>query len=100
MIHSLSRENLEHILKKGKRFSEKGVVLIVSNKKRDKKNFSVIVSKKCFRKAVDRNNAKRQIREIVRAAFPLKKDLIILLQKPQSSFLELEKNIKTLLQKI
>ena len=64
-----SRKTLEHIFKSGKKISEDAIQLLWMESDSDEKTLlkiAISVPKRNFKKAVDRNKIKRQIREAYR----------------------------------
>jgi ribonuclease P protein component len=76
----LSRSELEHLFRKGRKFRHSEFPLTYLVNQRPSCRFSVIVSKKVNPKAVDRNKVRRRIYEILRTnihIFPQNIDLAI-----------------------
>jgi len=76
--YRLSKKDIPQIFKQGKRFKGKSLALIVSEDSEEKR-IGVIIAKKTFNLAVDRNKAKRRIRSIIKEnmkSIPGKKVLI------------------------
>jgi len=63
--YRLKGKEFEEVLKKGRGFKVGNLVLKVLYKEKEKK-FGFLVSKKIFKKAVQRNKIKRRLREILR----------------------------------
>lgn len=66
--HRLSRKDFELVFKKGRRLRSNNfnLILLLQEDPKQPIQFGVAVSKKAYRKAVDRNKIKRQIRSAVR----------------------------------
>jgi ribonuclease P protein component len=63
--YRLKGKEFKEVLKKGRSFKVENLILKVSFEKEGKK-FGFLVSKKFFKKAVQRNKLKRRLREILR----------------------------------
>lgn len=66
--HRLDRKDFDLVFKKGRRIRGKNFSLVVlaAGGRNEECKIGVVVSKKVFKKAVDRNKLKRQIRSILK----------------------------------
>ena len=95
MKTGLHREEVQDILKKGKRALGGEITLVYSAKKEKKPRFAVIVSKKVARKATVRNKIRRLVREVLQKSVPVKSNFAIIVNKGKKHTLEsIEKSIK------
>jgi len=64
----LERKEFKKVLRKGKSFKENFLVAkILKDPEERKVKIGILISKKVFKKAVERNKLKRRLREIVRS---------------------------------
>lgn len=56
----------QRVFKRARRFSSSGFTILIRDNNHDQPRMGLIVSKKCARKAVQRNKIKRQVRESFR----------------------------------
>lgn len=97
-----NRKVIEALFKKGKIFKTGLLIFKYDKAAGDKSQFAVSVSKKNYKKAVNRNRLRRQIQEGLRLNLPLlKKNIIALvIARPITSdkkdiFQDLDESIKT-----
>jgi len=86
-VHRLARKSdIEKVLRRGRPFHAEYASIKVAPNNRDVSRFTVVVSLKISKKAVDRNRIKRQLREILRTrvAKELGKgyDVLVWVKKP------------------
>ena len=77
-----SRGGVKYTYKQGKTIRQPKLSLIYNSNKLGGERFAVVVSKKVFKHAVDRNRIRRRLYEAIRlnfAAFPPKTDYIIVI---------------------
>jgi ribonuclease P protein component len=103
-LSRLKRKEFKEVLRKGKGFKEDFLVLKVLKDKQEKKvKIGILVSKKVFKKAVQRNKFKRRLREIVRMKLPQIKEGIKLVFIPLSNidpeFESLKKKVEKIFKK-
>jgi len=101
--HRLGKHEINKVFRKGKRIRSQSLMLITQ--KSDNVKVGVVIGKKCFPRAVDRNKAKRRIRSIVRELFnKIPKDTkIIIYTLPDIQKLDykgIQKEITKLINKI
>ncbi|MCD4704975.1 ribonuclease P protein component [bacterium] len=99
-----SRKDFDQILKSKNKFYSQNLVLKFSKNDLDLSRFSVVVSKKISKKAVDRNLIRRRVYEIIRLNMDkIKKgwDLIIFSKKAvlNLDYSEIEKELFYILKK-
>ena len=88
--------DFKHLFRKGKTFGSKYLVAKVVRTKEDAPiRFAFIISTKTEKRAVHRNRAKRQLREVVRAQLPKLKSGIDVALTIKASFLPLTFEAKT-----
>jgi len=91
------------VLREGKGYKSRSLLLKVLEKKEGEPRFGFVVSKKISNKAVRRNKLKRQLREAVRPFLPEMKKvdaaIIAFPQAGEKNFEELKKEIGGLLQR-
>jgi ribonuclease P protein component len=89
--------DFKQLFRRGKSFGNRHLILKVAQSERDYSRFAFIVSTKTAKKAVDRNRAKRQLREIIKAELPSVKSGydIALTIKPGFLPLSFEEKTKT-----
>ena len=99
--NSLAKEKEILWVLRGKPFFSKHLTIKARQNPENKDyKYTVVVSKKVFKKAVDRNKVKRRIRSVVRAQeqnINKKSSFVVLVKKAiiDISFVELEKQILT-----
>lgn len=98
------RKNFELVLKEGKTFFSKNLVLKILPVEADEIKFGFIVSKKISKKATKRNKIKRWLREIVRREIENLKGRFwgILLPKKgilETDFWKLKEEVKKIFEK-
>ena len=79
MKTSLRHEEVQHILKHGKRYVHNGFLVCVLGDGSGR--FAVLVSKKVARSAVVRNRMRRVLREVVRTVDSVPFDFVVLQNK-------------------
>ena len=104
MRTSLSRRKVNHILKKGRRYSHRGFTIIYEEKKelgdkKTRKRYSILIGKKIAQKSVKRNRIKRIIREVVRETQIKHDEFVILCTQKNKTESEIKKNLISALKK-
>jgi len=88
--------DFKHLFRKGKSFGSKYLVAKVVRTKEDAPiRFAFVISTKTEKRAVHRNRAKRQLREVVRAQLPKLKSGFDVALTIKASFLPLSFEEKT-----
>lgn len=83
--------DFKHLFKKGKSIGNRELAIrVVQTKEKDPARFAFIISTKTEKKAVARNKAKRQLREIIRAELPQLRQGVDIAITIKKSFLPLE----------
>ncbi len=100
----LKKKDFENVFKKGKKFKEGFLMLLVAENEESQPRFGFVVSRKISKKAAVRNKIKRRIRALIKTKLKtIKKGLdIIIVALPgleTKSFKETEEIIDTLLKK-
>lgn len=97
------QKDFENVFKTGKGFKQSSLYLKVQKNDLKSTRFGFIVSKKFSKKAVERNRAKRVLREIIKIELPKVKtglDIVILVNpEMEVDFEKLQKTIKDLFKK-
>ncbi len=100
MLHKTNRlrtmRDFKHIFRKGKSFGNRFLIAkVVKTGEEDPIRFAFVISNKTEKRAVHRNRAKRQLREIVRAELPNLKSGLDIVLTIKASFLPLSFEEKT-----
>jgi ribonuclease P protein component len=106
--HRLVRSDYDLIFKKGRRIRGRnfGLIILPAEDKKEPSKIGIIVTKKVFKKAVDRNKLKRQLRNIMistivmRLPFGNKIVISVFPFAANLKFIEIKEEIITLFEKI
>jgi ribonuclease P protein component len=105
-VYRLKKREIKEVLKKGRRFYEKNLVLAIKENKKGKLRLGFVLGKKVSKKSVERNKIKRRLREILRKevkGLELKKgkDLVFLPFSGllKENFLTLKEKVEKILKK-
>ena len=65
-ISGLKKEDFKKVMKEGKSFKEGKLIAKIVEKKEKESKIGILLSKKVFKKAVERNKLKRRLKETIR----------------------------------
>ena len=97
MKTSLRREAVQHILKHGKRYARKGLVVCVLHSDDCSGKFAILIAKKVLAGAVARNNLRRVLREVIRRSGYRDGGFVVLHTNKKSSKEEVADQLRLLL---
>ena len=100
MKTSLRREAVQHILKRGKRYTRKGLIVCVLRSGDCSGRFAILIAKKVLAGAVARNNLRRVLREVIRHSGYCDGDFVVLHTNKKSSEEEVVDQLRLLLAEI
>ena len=100
MKQSLSKSEVEDILKRGKRLNAETVRMVYSGSESEEGGYAIVVPKKGVKKGVERNRIRRMIRETVRNAGKTKKRFIMIYNNGDVSHDAIKKDVEILVGKI
>ncbi|MCY4577365.1 MAG: ribonuclease P protein component [Candidatus Kaiserbacteria bacterium] len=94
---SLRREEVQHILKHGKRYTCDGFVVCVLRSDASSGRFSILIPKKVAKGAVARNRVRRVLRDVISCVGYTGSDFVVLHNKKQDSEEVSKEHLRTLL---
>ena len=104
MKTSLSRERVEYILKKGKRYAQGGMVIVCVSendlRQKGQQKYAVLIPKRVVKKSVARNRLRRVIREMIKEVDVQCSEFVILCNSKSCTEESVKKAVEQVVQKI